>query len=168
MRIIAIVGPSGAGKDTVARLLSDETGIPVLISYTTRPMRDDEVNGREHWFVDSCNTPHDMMLAHAVYGGHEYWTEVTQVHDSAIYVINEEALLEMHDRFPSIDIVSIYVKADESVRRERGVTPERMARDLERQSLPSSYYDYRISNNKSMVALKHKVRAISLFINKKL
>ena len=52
--IITIVGPSGSGKTTMANIMS-ENGIPTIVSYTTRPMREEETNGKEHWFV----TPED-------------------------------------------------------------------------------------------------------------
>lgn len=57
MQLITITGSSSAGKDTVARMLSEMTGIPVLCSYTTRQKRDGEMNGREHYFVKECNVP---------------------------------------------------------------------------------------------------------------
>lgn len=36
MKLITIIGPSGAGKDTVALMLSVILGYDVLCSYTTR------------------------------------------------------------------------------------------------------------------------------------
>lgn len=51
MTIVAIIGPSGAGKDTVADIIADMMGFEKLISYTTRPMREGEKQGREHHFV---------------------------------------------------------------------------------------------------------------------
>lgn len=160
-KIIAIVGPSGVGKDTLARLLSDETCIPILTSYTTRPIRDGEVNGREHFFVSSCNTPHELMIAYTQYGGYEYWTELSQINGSVIYVIDEKGLITLQTRFPYIKIFSIYVSATESVRKLRGVSQERIDRDLQREGLPLEYYDYHISNNKSIKALKHKAKDLA-------
>lgn len=52
MKLITITGSSGAGKDTVARMLSDLGGYKVLCSYTTRPKREGEIDGVEHHFVE--------------------------------------------------------------------------------------------------------------------
>lgn len=92
MKLITITGPSGAGKDTVALMLSDLDGYKVLCSYTTRPKREGEIDGVEHHFVEKCDVPHDKMLAYTQYGGYEYWTTIDQVTDKAIYVIDEDGL----------------------------------------------------------------------------
>lgn len=162
MKLITITGPSGAGKDTVARMLSEITGIPVLVSYTTRKMREGEENGREHWFVSPDMVPDKKdMLAYTQYGGYEYWTEIMQIGDAAIYVIDEEGLRDLHDRFPHIPLVSIVVLANRTVRRVRGVDDNRMNRDKERRQFPLEYYDYRIYNNTSMKNLKEKVEFVA-------
>lgn len=46
-------GYSGAGKDSLAKILSKKLNIPILVSTTTRPMREGEVNGREYHFTNS-------------------------------------------------------------------------------------------------------------------
>lgn len=53
MRVLAVLGPSGSGKSTVVRELHRRGVIEVIPSWTTRPRREDEVDGSiEHLFVD--------------------------------------------------------------------------------------------------------------------
>lgn len=168
MRIITITGSSGAGKDTVAKMLSEETGYPVICSYTTRPKRKGEQEGREHHFVESCNVPREKMLAYTKYGQYEYWTEMEQLRSNTIYVIDEDGIRSLMVRFPMIPMIHVYVDASEMVRLSRGVTTERMVRDLQRLELPSGCYHYHIQNNGSWEMLKDEVKkmAHSLFWEK--
>lgn len=78
MKLITITGPSGAGKDTIARIMSEMTDWPVICSYTTRPKREGEIDGVEHHFVEKCDVQHDKMLAYTQYGGYESWTPSTR------------------------------------------------------------------------------------------
>ena len=52
--LVIVSSPSGAGKTTLTRrLLKEFEGqLEFSVSYTTRPMRPGETNGRDYWFVD--------------------------------------------------------------------------------------------------------------------
>ena len=50
-KIIALIGKTASGKDSAARFIKGVCGIPQIVSYATRPIREGEVNGREHYFV---------------------------------------------------------------------------------------------------------------------
>lgn len=50
-KIIAILGLSCAGKDTIIEKLSYETKIPIIVPHTTRPMREHELNELQYNFV---------------------------------------------------------------------------------------------------------------------
>ena len=150
---IAIVGQAGAGKDTVANILSIALNSPLLCSFTTRPMRDGEVNGREHVFVKECKTPKEDMLAYTEYGGYEYWTELSQIKDTAIYVIDEKGIMDICERFPDIELVNIYVAAKPETLKARGIAPERMKRDEYRVTMDINSFDYVICNNSSLYRL---------------
>ena len=147
------MGPSGAGKDTVANILSIALNIPLLCSFTTRPMRDGEVNGREHFFVRECKTSKENMLAYTEYGGYEYWTELSQIEGTAIYVIDERGFLSICEQFPDIELMSIYVAAKPETLKARGIAPERTNRDEYRVSLDINSFDYVICNNSSLYRL---------------
>ena len=50
-----VSSPSGAGKTTLSRrLLGEDPWIDLSISYTTRPKRPAEVDGRDYYFIDSA------------------------------------------------------------------------------------------------------------------
>ena len=54
-RLFVISAPSGAGKTTlVKRLVALQPELRFSISYTTRPMRDGEVEGRDYFFIDEA------------------------------------------------------------------------------------------------------------------
>jgi guanylate kinase len=50
--LIVISGPSGVGKDTVMQRMK-ERGLPFhfVVTATTRPKRENEIHGRDYWFV---------------------------------------------------------------------------------------------------------------------
>lgn len=50
--IIALIGKAGAGKDTIARDLAHRNpNWNMIVSCTTRPMRDNEVEGESYYFL---------------------------------------------------------------------------------------------------------------------
>jgi guanylate kinase len=52
--LFIVAAPSGAGKTTLVRkLLEQDAAVQLSISYTTRPARSGEQNGREYHFVDA-------------------------------------------------------------------------------------------------------------------
>ncbi len=50
--IFAMIGPGGAGKNAIMKaLIAEFSNVQQLATATTRPMRSDEVQGREHLFL---------------------------------------------------------------------------------------------------------------------
>lgn len=75
--LIVISGPSGVGKDTVLQCMI-ERGLPFhfVVTATTRPMRPDEVHGRDYWFVSKDEfarmIEEDQLIEYAiVYGDYK-------------------------------------------------------------------------------------------------
>lgn len=145
--IIAIVGASGSGKTTLARHLTDITGIPSLVSYTTRPMRAGEVNGVDHHFVDDSYPIPRNPLAYTFFGGCHYWTEREQISAPVMsYVIDEKGLVELKDKWgDELEVFAIKIE-----RPDNPTDIERQARDKERVVLPDDDYNCILHNTSTL------------------
>lgn len=82
--LYVIAAPSGAGKTSLVKaLLAAEPGVRFSISYTTRPMRPTEVNGRDYHFVDRARfeqmVARGEFLEHAQVFDNHYGTARAQV-----------------------------------------------------------------------------------------
>ena len=53
--MIILSSPSGAGKTTLVKLLSERKGFVTSISHTTRTPRSNEVDGKDYYFVNIEN-----------------------------------------------------------------------------------------------------------------
>ncbi len=51
--LFVVTGPSGAGKTTlIKRLIEEHSDLNFSVSFTTRPARKKEIDGKDYWFVD--------------------------------------------------------------------------------------------------------------------
>lgn len=159
--IIAIVGASGSGKTTLSMLLNRMYNIPALCSYTTRPMRDGEVNGVDHWFVDmSYPIPRDP-LAYTFFGNNHYWTEVSQVNAPIVsYVVDEVGLLELREKWSHrFNIYAVQV-----IRPDNPTEKSRVDRDKVRIQLPDTAFDYILLNDGSEAELAIRCAELRLML----
>jgi guanylate kinase len=84
--LFIIAAPSGAGKSSLVNaVLADDPQLALSISYTTRPARPGEVNGREYHFVDRTTFQRMLeageFLESAEVHGNYYATSQRQIAD---------------------------------------------------------------------------------------
>jgi guanylate kinase len=148
-KIIAIVGASGSGKTHMTKYIDNKFNLPSIVSCTTRPMREGETNGVEHYFVEEDQMPtSENILAYTKFGEHHYWTDKQQIKEWDIfcYVIDEIGLIEMLDKYSDeFEVIPVLVKRNESSL-ESEIDKDRRNRDKYRISLPYAFYDYIIYN----------------------
>ena len=52
-KIVCLIGKAGSGKDTLLkRILNKHPDLHEIVSYTTRPPRDYEINGKDYYFIN--------------------------------------------------------------------------------------------------------------------
>lgn len=109
--VIGICGKSAAGKDSTATRLVEEykkIGIPAkkVISYTTRPPREGEVDGVDYHFVD-LETFVEMQydnkfIEHTEFRGWRYGTAINSFDDNCINIcaLNPVGMSKLQTRYP--------------------------------------------------------------------
>ena len=81
-RIFYIIGKSSSGKDTIYKELLKKLDLRPIVLYTTRPMRENEIQGREYNFTDfenfykmkSAGKVIEERIYNTVYGEWAYFT----------------------------------------------------------------------------------------------
>ena len=133
--IFYIMGKSSSGKDTIYnRIRSEENLIPVVL-YTTRPMRENEENGREYHFVD--RTCFDKMksegkvieerIYNTIHGEWIYFTSSDSIDiekGNCIGIGTLESYVKIKEHFGEA-VVPIYIEVEDGLRLARAVERER-------------------------------------------
>ena len=81
--MIVLSSPSGAGKTTLVKLLSENKNYHISISHTTRKPRDNEISGKDYYFVNDRQfndlISKNEFLEYANVFNHFYGTTKTSV-----------------------------------------------------------------------------------------
>ena len=166
MSVVFIVSaPSGSGKSTlVNELFKMVQGLDFSVSYTTRPPRGSEQNGKEYFFVSRAEfeamIAQDEFLEHADVFGNYYGTarrflreSQTRGHD-LLLDIDVQGAAQIKQRLP--EAVSIFILPPDREKlewrlRSRGTDSDMVIRrrlDTARREIEQySRYDYILINN---------------------
>ena len=130
MKRIIISGKGGSGKDYLRKIMEDY-GFTYCKSYTTRPIRENEENGKDYFFIEEKDIPAKKDLYESVYfNGWFYGTPKTEFKKSNLFIMTPKGIsfLKKEDRKNS---VVIYIEANEETRKNR-LLERRDADDVER------------------------------------
>lgn len=128
-KIFLIVGKSCTGKDTISRIISEDMDLPIALSFTTRPMRAGEWQGREYNFIseiDFWDLHGNNMLAeftsYQVYGGDTWYYGLTREElekgDYVLAIVNPEGAGQIKKIYGD-KVVMIEIKTDRDERIKR-------------------------------------------------
>lgn len=160
--IICIVGKTSSGKDTTARYIEKAFGIKPICSYTTRPMRNGETEGVQHYFITPEQSKKirekELVLAYTILNGNEYFSTVEGMTEETMsYIINPEGIDYLRQHSGDYKFVSIYVHIPERVIMQRALVrgdsfkavENRLSDEREQFSdfYNNSKYDFLITND---------------------
>lgn len=130
IKVLALFGKSGAGKDTIQDwIVSNLEGVKGIVSCTTRPPRDYEIDGVHYYFL----TPDEFatkvldgtMLEAASYNGWFYGTGVKELDPEKVNigVFNIKGIERLKED-NRIEVLPVYVKAFDKTRLFRNLSRE--------------------------------------------
>lgn len=138
-KIFCIMGKSSSGKDTLYKqiLENDTLHLSRIVLYTTRPIRSEETDGVEYFFVDEkklleLETAGKVIELRSYQTVHGVWNYFT-VNDGQIHLENQDYLMiatleayeKVRDYFGKASVVPIYVEVEDGIRLQRALNREK-------------------------------------------
>ena len=131
-KVIALVGKSGAGKDYLMKQMAEDNDYHIIVSSTTRPIRDYEEDGVDYHFLTEKEFAAARFLETASFNNWNYGTRLgdLRLDRTNIGVFNPTGLKSLAAQNDIIDLEIIYVKASAKTR---------LLRQLHREEDPNVY-----------------------------
>lgn len=138
-KIFYILGKSSTGKDTIYRRILEDSELSLndIILYTTRPIRDGEINGKSYHFVNeeeySNIKASGRIIEERSYDTiHGLWRYFT-VSDENIDLDNNDYVIigvlnsyvSTRDYFGEDKVIPVYIEVEDGVRLQRALDREK-------------------------------------------
>lgn len=144
--IVALLGKSSSGKDSIARYLSNQLGFKYVVSTTSRPIRSNETQDVDYHFVNEdtfkalkdldkfieyryYDTIQDGLPSRWHYGIER--SEIDLTKSSAVAVVDVQGLNDLTKEFGSENILSFYIDVPYEVRKTRAIARDRSFEESE-------------------------------------
>jgi guanylate kinase len=155
-KLFVIAAPSGTGKTSLVRaLMRSQPGLAFSVSFTTRPRRPREAEGRDYHFVSASEFEQmavgNAFLEHAEVFGNRYGTGRAQVESALqngrdlILEIDWQGARQVRERLP--EVIDIFILPpsravlEERLRNRRTDSPEAIERRLRDSVEEISHWD---------------------------
>lgn len=138
-KIFCVMGKSATGKDTIYQKLLQENKLNLkrIIPYTTRPIREGEVEGREYHFCTEADVQRleqdgrivELRAYDTVYGIWKYFTvddgNIQLEKENYLLIGTLEAYTKIRDYFGADKVLPIYIEVEDGERLLRAITREK-------------------------------------------
>ena len=120
--MLILVGPSASGKTEVANILISKYKMKRMVTYTTRPIRVNEVNGISYNFVSKDEfidlKNNNEFVETVSYSNNYYGTRKKDVSFEKIVILEPNGLNSFKKEMPD-DVTSFYLNTSEEIRKKR-------------------------------------------------
>lgn len=136
-KLFVIMGKSSTGKDTVYKELLKSGSLKPIVMYTTRPMREDETDGKEYFFTSDKdveayqaeNKIIEMRSYNTIQGLWRYYTlddgQIDRNSDDKYVIIATLQAYEIYLAYYGSDmVIPIYIEVDDKTRIHRAIERE--------------------------------------------
>ncbi len=137
-KIFFILGKSSSGKDTIFQKIKEnnELDLKTVVGYTTRPMRENEVDGEEYFFVDRDRLEElkneDKVIEsrdyNTVHGIWSYFTvddgQIDLDQDDYLYIGTLESYEQVRNFYGEDKVVPLFIEVEQGERLRRAVLRE--------------------------------------------
>ena len=137
-KIFFILGKSSSGKDTIFQKIKEnnELGLKTVVGYTTRPMRENEVDGEEYFFVDRDRLEElkndDKVIEsrdyNTVHGIWSYFTvddgQIDLDQDDYLYIGTLESYEQVRNFYGEDKVIPLFIEVEQGERLRRAVLRE--------------------------------------------
>lgn len=160
--LFIISGPSGTGKTTLCRMIEHRLQIPHVISYTTRPPRKNEIEGKDYHFINDEEfnrmKQEGAFLEFASVHGYQYGTPSKMVEEAQksgkdlILDLDTEGALTIQSKKPESILIFLDIVDETLAERlgKRGTEQDdKMKKRLEQAKFERQFksrYNYQIQN----------------------
>ncbi len=140
-KIFYLMGKSASGKDTIYKQIKEKMPeLKTIVIYTTRPIREGEMEGVEYHFVDDDKLQEfqragkviELREYNTVHGVWKYFTVDDgqfDAEDNYIAIGTLESYKGMREYLGEKKLVPIYIEVDDGVRLERALSRERKQKE---------------------------------------
>lgn len=137
-KIFCVMGKSSSGKDTLYQMLKKELEFDSIIPYTTRPIREGEIDGVEYHFVteeevaelEEAGKIIELRAYNTVHGIWKYFTaddaQIDLEHRNYLMIGTVEAYEKLKAYYGEEHLVPIYIEVDDGIRLQRALNREKL------------------------------------------
>jgi len=138
-KIFYMIGKSSTGKDTIYKLLLEdpELGLKPIVIYTTRPIREGELQGKEYFFTDEAGLEKirnegrliELRSYNTAHGIWNYFTADSEAvdleHQNYLMIGVLASFHAVREYYGWDKVIPVYIEVEDGVRLQRALDRER-------------------------------------------